>query len=539
MRAQTKLVLALAPLSLLGGVGCAVDKGDDVTAVQSAIVGGTPVPPGKYPWMAFIRRLSSDGFYDPTCGGSLIAPDWVLTAQHCVRKPDNSLYAPGDFQITLGDNDISATEPADQVRGVAEVVPAPGFAAPSIEDLALLRLSTPATLNARVQLIRLAADGDGPGQNVVLAGWGSDVLGGNGLNFTPLLNEIATRLVGPDEQVLNPTNDPNGNTTTCRVIAENAIGTPQPSGRPLNDGDLCTAILPPDLSNKSACFGDSGSPLIIQRTPTCAEEVGLIVTGNPFCSDYNIHMRISTRLDWIRSRVPGVASRNVYEAETMNHPVGNSYPGGWNIFTNGYSSFTHTFAGGPTQMVVSAAGQSANNVAPIMQITVNGTTVFTTSVAATTFTDYPFTFNAPTGNAEVRVNFTNDLYQPPLDRNLFLDKVKIITNTCATATSSGPFSATINVYDDWGAGYCARVRMTNGAATATTGWTVVVNTGNSTVTGAWNSPSILGTGNHTITPIGWNAAIAANTTYDQTGFCATRAPGTTTVPNVVSATATY
>ena len=177
----------------------------------------------------------------------------------------------------------------------------------------------------------------------------------------------------------------------------------------------------------------------------------------------------------------------------------NAYPGGWNIFSNGYSSFTHTFAGGPTQMVVTAAGQSANGVAPSMQITVNGTAVFTTSVTATTFTDYPFTFNAPTGTAEVRVNFTNDLYQPPQDRNLFLDKVKLVTNTCATVS---PFTATINVYDDWGAGYCARVRMTNPAATSTTGWTVVINTGNSSVTGAWNSPPIPGTGNHTITPIG-------------------------------------
>ena len=437
--------------------------------------------------------------------------------------------------MTLGETDRTASEtPAAQVKTVSQVVPRDGFAAPNIEDLALIHLSSPVQLNQRVQLIRLAVDADGPGQDAYIAGWGSTVLGGDSHVMAPKLMELATRVVGPDEKVFASS----GSDTTCEVIAENAIGSPIPSGRPLNDGDICTAINLNDDVHRSMCFGDSGSPLIVHRSPSCSEQIALIVTGNPFCSDFNIHMRVSTRLDWIRSYVPNIASKNVYEAETMGHSTGGETPGGWNIWTNGYASFTHNFgAGGPTQMVVTASGQLANGVAPIMQITVNGAVVNTTSVAAATFTDYPFVFNAPAGNAEVRVNFTNDLYQPPLDRNLLVDKVKVVRNTCATVS---PFTATLNVYDDWGTGYCARVQLTNPAgATPTTGWNVVVNTGSSNVTQWWNSPAIPGTGNHTITSVGWNAAIAPNTTYDQTGFCANRAPFTNTMPTVVSATATY
>ena len=44
-------------------------------APADAVVGGEPVAMGKYPWF-----VSLDG-----CGGSLIAPDRVLTAAHCVE----------------------------------------------------------------------------------------------------------------------------------------------------------------------------------------------------------------------------------------------------------------------------------------------------------------------------------------------------------------------------------------------------------------------------------------------------------------------
>lgn len=114
-----------------------------------------------------------------------------------------------------------------------------------------------------------------------------------------------------------------------------------------------------------------------------------------------------------------------YEAETMFHSTGNSYDGGWNVYDNGYISFTHpTFVGGTQQMTVTAAGENGAGW-PNMRVTVGGIPVFGTTVANTGWTNYTFPFTAPVGSAEVRIYFTNDFYQPPLDRNLLVDKATV------------------------------------------------------------------------------------------------------------------
>ena len=44
------------------------------------IVGGTAAAKNSWPWQEMLRYTSS-GF--PFCGGSLIAPQWVVSYAHC------------------------------------------------------------------------------------------------------------------------------------------------------------------------------------------------------------------------------------------------------------------------------------------------------------------------------------------------------------------------------------------------------------------------------------------------------------------------
>ena len=71
----------------------------------AAVVGGTPAPSARYPWLAavgsplFVVRPSGQ-----FCGGALIAPDRMLTAAHCVALFRS---VPGLVTVTFGRDDLT------------------------------------------------------------------------------------------------------------------------------------------------------------------------------------------------------------------------------------------------------------------------------------------------------------------------------------------------------------------------------------------------------------------------------------------------
>lgn len=144
-------------------------RGTDRKRVGSEVFGGQPVPIGTYPFVVSIGAKDRVGIRRAHfCGGSLIAPSYVLTAAHCAV--DLSLE---NLELIIGRTDLNSTE--GERRGVSSITIHPGYdnAATNTNDVALFRLTEPVTTVQPIALIGLGDQTyDQPNTPLTIAGWG-------------------------------------------------------------------------------------------------------------------------------------------------------------------------------------------------------------------------------------------------------------------------------------------------------------------------------------------------------------------------------
>ena len=57
------------------------------------VIGGDEAIPHSWPWQARIILQDKDGKWNHKCGASLIHPEWIVTAAHCLAfHPDPRIY---------------------------------------------------------------------------------------------------------------------------------------------------------------------------------------------------------------------------------------------------------------------------------------------------------------------------------------------------------------------------------------------------------------------------------------------------------------
>jgi hypothetical protein len=97
-----------------------------------------------------------------------------------------------------------------------------------------------------------------------------------------------------------------------------------------------------------------------------------------------------------------------------------------------------------------------------------------------------------------------------------------VANVCEPPTDYDVY-ATLDVYNDWGSGYCANIEITNYSTNATISWSVTLDKIGGALSGTWNATfTDIGNDEVEVTPTGWNAIIQPGATINSPGFCMNR-----------------
>lgn len=242
---------------------------------QGRIIGGSAAVSNRWPWVVSLQYASSgnDHYSGHFCGGSLIAPDWVITAAHCVDGSN-----PWDVSVVAGISNLRHDRGSDVA--VKRIIVHPDYEAEVfVNDLALLQLTSPVNNTDTIELVGIRENLIG--KWATATGWGNMKATSDSQLFPFQLQQVKLPIVS---------------NRTCNEGFEQAqLG----ASNPVNKTMLCAGYL---AGGKDTCQGDSGGPLMVWENGQWLL-AGLTSWGEGCASGYGVYTRLSWFVEYIRKTI--------------------------------------------------------------------------------------------------------------------------------------------------------------------------------------------------------------------------------------------